>query len=377
LHTGALLAVSPWRTSSGDHATSSTDGAREKLCRRVGLVLLGVSVIPAALSVFTAVGTVDSGGYGALYGQATSTGFGATPQVLAGFLFPGALFLLAGSQGQRKWVFLSGAVIGAYLLVHLFLGDRATAVFPALSWLYLYTRVVRRISARALVVAAVIAFVIVFPAVKQFRDLNATQRSELGLIGAFASVQNPALSTLSETGGSMGTIAATMLLVPSKRPFDNGAGYGYASLTAIPNIFWSLNPGEQDDYQSWLIQKFDPTSASLNLGIGFSYLAEVYINFGWFGPIACALIGFGISRLSQWPQKTGDVSRYALVATYLTALLFWPRAEASYVVRPLLWYALLPYLIILAFGSAARRKRSATRTKSRREIPPLPATPVQ
>jgi hypothetical protein len=173
-----------------------------------------------------------------------------------------------------------------------------------------------------------------------------------------ASVQNPALATISETGGSMGTVAATMALVPSTRQFDYGLGYGYAVLTAVPNVFWAVHPAEQDDYQQWLIQTFDPVSASLNIGLGFSYVAEVYINFGWLGPIACVLIGLGLVKLGQWPGRTHDVARYAVAGTYLAALLFWPRAEATYEVRPLLWYALLPYLLVL-LGSAYRRKTSS------------------
>ena len=69
-------------------------------------------------------------------------------------------------------------------------------------------------------------------------------------------------ASISETGTSMGTISATIQLAPTYRPFDPGAGYGYAATTAMPNFFWDVHPAVGHSYEAWLADTIAPGYAA-------------------------------------------------------------------------------------------------------------------
>ena len=73
-------------------------------------------------------------GYYALFQQEAETGFGATHRVLAAFIVPAALFLLAGSQGRRIPIAVSGTVLLSYSSTLFLLGSRAWAVMPLIGF---------------------------------------------------------------------------------------------------------------------------------------------------------------------------------------------------------------------------------------------------
>lgn len=325
-------------------------------CRRVGLVMLCVGAVPAFIVLTRSVGLANLGGYIAIYAQQASTSFDAAPQVLASFLLPGAFFLLAGSERARRWVYLSGAIVIVYMSLHLYIGDRANAFLPVIAWLWIYTNVVRRLPGRLLLIGAIVTVIVIFPVVGQLRNLTASGRVELGVVAAFQSVNNPVLATVSETGGSMETVVATMILIPERRPFDVGVGYAYALLTIVPNLFWAVHPSiAHGSYDDWLVAVFAPTVAAAHGGLGFSYLAEAYANFGWLGFTIPFILGFMVVWLEDWARGRGVNSRYAAVGACLPALLFWARAEASFEIRTFIWYAAIPFFAVMLLSRRSRR----------------------
>jgi hypothetical protein len=356
LHTGALLALpneQVWRTRR------ALTPPKRRAALHVGLVLVAVATIPSIIVATKSVDLVTGGGYLAIYDQNVARGVAAAPQILAALLLPGALLVLVGSEGRRRWVLLSGIAVGASALVHLYIGDRGGGALPVIAWLWAYSSSVRKVDGRLLLITCLTALIVVFPVVRQLRTLDAAARGSVGVVGAFTSVQNPVLFTISETGNSLSTVAATMELVPRTRGFDNGAGYGYAALTAVPNLFWAVHPSvAHGDYSTWLINEISPDTLYVyHISLGFSYMAEAFINFGWFGLLVCLLIGMGVVRLEVWAQS-GDITRNVVVGTSLAALLWWPRAEAYYEVRDFLWYGLLPFLVVgILARSASHRPR--------------------
>lgn len=159
-------------------------------------------------------------------------------------------------------------------------------------------------------------------------------------------------------GGSMQTVTYTIELVPGTRAYDMGDSYYYAALTAVPNLFWRVNPGVARGLLSdWLIREVDPYTASVGGGLGYSFIAEAYLNFGWWGvPLVLGLIGLLFGGLVLWAGRSGDIARLATVASFASFFLFFARGEAALVVRGLVWYAILPYLAILYLRHAAALK---------------------
>ena len=326
--------------------------------RFIGWALVAVSAAPTVLLLKQAASVVLSAGYFALYQQNYATGLQASTQFLGSFIVPGALVLVAGSKEARAGRFVSAGVIALYAIIQLFLGSRYHAIGPVIAYAWLYHRTIRPIPRPLLIGGSVFAFVFVFPVIAATRDTSGADRLSLAMFrSAFSGVNNPLIAILSEAGGTMVTITHTLTLVPSVRGYDFGAQYFFAATTLIPNLFWTIHPavahGLAGDWLVWLV---DPSFASQGGGFGYSFIAEAYLNFGWLGPLFLALVGFLFAKLVFWACRDGAPARLAVVASFLTFVIFWARGEAIDVVRPLVWYALFPYLLIQAVAYIDRRR---------------------
>src|ERR1700674_5366453 len=104
---------------------------------------------------------------------------------------------------------------------------------------------------------------VALPTIGVLRNLDSVNRDSLGIIGAFTSTANPFTAILAEMGGSMRTVAYTMELIPSIRPFDLGQGYGWALLTVIPNFAGGVHPAlAHGSYATWVTAAIDPLTAA-------------------------------------------------------------------------------------------------------------------
>jgi len=196
--------------------------------------------------------------------------------------------------------------------------------------------------------AAAAVFLLVFPLVRSTRDVSGTERLSVSLLrGAFSSIDNPAVSIVSEMGSSMGTIAYTVELVPSERDFDYGMGYLYALVTLLPNLFWDVHPSiARGTPASWLVETVAPSIARAGGGLGYSFIAEAYLNFGWLGPtLGMMLFGFAYVAFWLWAECARGPAKLVAVACFVPYCLFFVRADSTLLVRPFVWYCIGPYLL--------------------------------
>jgi len=358
-HLGALLSAGgqAGRLFPDLSAVDEASPSAEEI-RFVGWALLIISAVPMIVQLKQAASVVLASGYFALYQQDYATGLQASAQFLASFLVPGALVLLAGSKQSRTGRFTSMGVIALYALVQLFLGSRYHAIGPVIAYVWLWHRVIRPIPRWLLLGAAGFVFIVVFPVVAATRDTSGADRlSASTLLHAFSGVNNPLIAVLTETGGTMVTIAHTLTLVPSVRGYDFGAQYFFAAFTLLPNLFWTIHPAIAHGLASdWLVWLVDPSLAAQGGGFGYSFIAEAYLNWGWVGaPLFLGVVGYFFAKLIFWGCRTGAPDKLAVVASFLSFVIFWARGESIDIVRPLVWYALVPYLMILFVASMERR----------------------
>jgi oligosaccharide repeat unit polymerase len=356
MHLGALLSAVKGQAAqvnkvNGDKADEAESFTQSSV-RVVGWVLLLISVGPAFLTLRDAIGVVLSGGYAALYQTEAGTGFSASSHIIAIFLVPAALFLLVGSKGSRPQIVVSQVVLMTYAVSELFLGFRYYAIMPILAYVWLWHVRVRPLSRRLvalMVVPGAFVLLMLLPLIAATRNTSQAERlSPEFLISTFASIDNPLVAPISEMGGSMKTVAYTVQLVPMIKDYDMGVGYLYSFLTIVPNLFWDIHPtiahGTPD---SWLIWTVDPYIARLGGSLGYSFIAEAFFNFGWLGAIAVlGVIGFLYSKLVLWAYRSGHVAKLAMVASYSVFFTFYAREDAATIFRPLIWYALIPYILV-------------------------------
>jgi oligosaccharide repeat unit polymerase len=355
LHLGALAAVSTTAEPQPGAATADSSGRRELwACRAVGTFLLLVAIVPAARAYTSSIKTVLSDGYAALYQQDAGTGLGGIDKILASLVIPGALFLLVGSRTSKRQRWIPTSIVAAFALLELFSGSRGHAAMFLIAYVWLHDRYVRPLPKSLLLAGAGVTLFVLFPLIREVRNVSGVDRTSLDfLTHAYLSIDNPVLSILSEMGASMSTLAYTLELVPATRRFEHGFGYLYALTSLLPNFFWDIHPAAAHMASDWLIWAVDPITARAGGGLGYSFVAEAYFNFGAAGvPFVMIAMGYCYCRFVLWADKPSRPARLAAIASFMAFALFYARGEFLFVIRPLVWYALMPYWTCLILTRA-------------------------
>jgi oligosaccharide repeat unit polymerase len=359
MHVGALVTMwqSPQRRLP--QPVSQTI-SRSTGTRITGYFMLAVSIVPAIIEMRTALTAVAVRGYMGLYQREIPTGFANTTAMLAAFLVPGCLFLLAGSARRRFPVLLSLCATVLHVLVAFVLGSRATGAMLIVAYLWVWNRSAKRIFKVAIAVVVPLGAVILFPLIASIRNTRLGDRLDPALIlDAFKAIDNPTLYLMSELGGSARAIAHTFELVPSIRSFDWGISYVYALMTVIPNVWGGIHPTIAHGTPSlWLVQTVEPLTAAGGGGLGFSFIAEAYLNFGWLGMFTVMpMIGWLVGRLALRAGTCSEASSMALIACMIGPLLFYARSETADLCRSIVWYAVVPYLLARSIDRYSNNSR--------------------
>lgn len=339
LHFGALAAVARrGSTLAGDNGM-----ARQRATRMAGWWMLAVAIVPTIILFRSSFNLVMDYGYMSLFRNLNTL---STALALSAFFVPGIIFALAGSADRRGAQIVCLLATAIYAGVYLFLGARGSAAMVCIAVAWVFDRAIRPIP-RTLIVALAVVALVIFPLVRETRGTGGRYRMSLDdQLQTLGNLENPVSSSVSEMGHSLVTVTHTLSLVPEARPFDYGASYFYALTAVVPNLGWAIHPSIQHGLLSeWLVKTVDPVVAAAGGGLGFSFIAEAYLNFGWFGgPLWLAMVGFALSWLFL-KADSADPARLALAASFLSFFFVFARGEAAIVARGLVWYALLPYLL--------------------------------
>jgi len=200
------------------------------------------------------------------------------------------------------------------------------------------------------ILAGAIVMLALFAFVKDTRNIAIVDRGFANATSNSAeTIQNPVTSSVAEMGSSLQTVAYTIDLVPSYRPYDYGVQYVYSLLTVFPNFFWAIHPTiAHGTPAAWLVQTVAPDVATAGGGLGYSLIAEAYLNFGYWGvPVILLLLGYIYVRFVTWGAWSEDPAKIAVVAVFLSFFMIYARADSTTMIRPLIWYVLLPYGLVL------------------------------
>jgi hypothetical protein len=315
----------------------------------VGLFFLAVSVPTTLYGLATMARNVAGNGYLYMFQQEQLVGADNWQATLGSFFVPGILITMATWHKSRCVVGTCWAMVLVFVAIQLFIGSRGAAMMAGLPVVLLHHRVVHRIRTLYLAAGAVFVFAL-FPVIAQTRGESLGARFDR-LDDLFT--DNLLVAAVSEMGQSANTIAYTLELVPASREFDCGAGYGYAAFTVFPNLFWDLHPSTKwGKYCDWLVWTVESKCAQQGMGLGFSVLAEAYANFSILGPsLIAAILGFGLAGVVLWAQAAASPFPVAVEMIALGVLVVLARGETSAVVRPLVWFCVIPCLLVKNWAS--------------------------
>lgn len=357
MHLGALIAA----LSRGNASSTHSDAQVCVTMRRTGMVLAGLGIGPTFANLRRGMEIVESDGYAGFFGRDDYVyGLAAWQQFLATLFIPGMILFFAGARGRRMETIVAWAIVVSYAGGAVLLGGRSAVLLPLTAMLWLHHRTRRPLP--TLIVAVCIGAAMLFiPLVGSVRSTSGSARTDMAVLQeSYRSMESPYLRVLRETGGSFQAIVRTMQLVPVSRPFDNGEGYLWAVAGVFPNLFWKVHPAAvRGNASDWLIREVDPDVASRGGGLGFSVIAEAYLNFAWWGIVVLLLLGYSLGRFTKWVDSGESTARIAVEAMLLSFLLSLARGESITYLRPIFWFCVAPYYFITRFSRGIRLRHLA------------------
>jgi oligosaccharide repeat unit polymerase len=371
MHFGALAGLTG--TNRRWLSTSLSEGSpaeRLRSTRLVGYLCLAVSIVPMGIVLRDTLMSSIAGGYGGLY-DPTKAALPGPVLAVATFMIPGTMFLIAGSRDRKAPAAIATLFVLIYAGVMLASGARTPAVMILISYAFVYEHSIRRLP-RLVILGCGLGLMLTFPLIAALRSTVGFWQDPLQLLGqAMDSQNNLLVAAVAEMGGSLITVAHTINLFPSVRPFDYGISYAYSASTLIPNLGWEVHPAVAHGLLAdWLIRTVSLEQANKGGGLGYSFIAEAFANFGWFGtgPLV-AIVGYCLARLSRWSMDTSDPVRNAFTGTFLALFLNFSRGESTATLRNLGWYSFLPFLAVSML--ARQSYKSQTRRASQYKVGPV------
>ena len=356
LHLGVLLY--PLSQKNPANLPPAEKDRMSRAVAQTGSTLMLFTAIPFAILLVHQL-RASARGYEGLYSSSDAS-FLASIEGVGGNLFQsGLLFALAGGTPRRLPSITLLALVAIDVSVSLFVGNRAGAMMLLSGFLFVWTRRVGGIP--KLVTAALLAgAILTIPVVAVIRNFPAGERiAGIRAINAMPEKSTAVFAVLQDMGTTFMATAFTVELVPQNRKFEWGMSYARSLLFLTPGLGRVLNSREHPiELGIWLINEVDPVGAANNGGIGFSMVAEAYLNFGLAGaPIACSVIGFLIAMLFF---RGDDSLSVALSASALLCMPFFPRAESVAILRTVVWMCILPALAARIAFQAMQAKAATT-----------------
>lgn len=165
-----------------------------------------------------------------------------------------------------------------------------------------------------------------------------------------------AYATISEMGMSARTVTLTMQAI------DNGGMEHHQTIlyvltTSLVPLTNNI-PALQDQYiqlSSW-VSEF---AGSYNSGLGYSFIAEAYMNYGWFGWIYILIYGWFIAFAESLAYRRISNGKYYLALMLLVILskqLFYARAQIELIGGTLRLLEYLTIIYLIFFNSNYERK---------------------
>jgi len=135
--------------------------------------------------------------------------------------------------------------------------------------------------------------------------------------------------------------------VPTIVPYYHGKSILNFFLIMIPNIFWNTNPGLIDGTLEGLVSPF--IRQGTVGGIGGSFLAEIYYNFGYFGYVTFPLFGVMLSKLNtllDFRINQANKLKFYFSLYIFTVIIWVIRSEIMTTGKEIMYFAIFPIILI-------------------------------
>lgn len=315
-----------------------------KLC---GYSLFFLSFLPAFyLAVSTAIISIQFG-YLGTYLHSNNSLF--IMVFLKHLFIPSCLLILSSYNYNHHFAKIIRIILYLYTII-LLLGGGRTEGLSALTTILCFKfisgeKVNKRLILKFSLLIVLIA--ILSSGLASFRGNENKSFSTFFQNVADVATDNPLVSTIGEMGYSMSPLFMTMRVVPQQISFKYGESYFASIIGIVPAKLDFLGVvGEFVDRATldvWLMNYY-----SMNFGPGFSILAESYYNFGYWGLLFVAILGFILGRIlgySNAEDLRNDRFLLYIKLVGLYSLFTFPRRPNIFFVKQMLYSVILIFLL--------------------------------
>jgi len=257
--------------------------------------------------------------------------------------------------------FLFGAGVVLYLLSLTLEGDRGSLTIFLIPLFVVRHAFISPMRRRTVILVGVIA-IMLFSGLKGYRRIR-------DISGIRAAATSEGLNrTFEEMGGTLDTFVRARSLVPDRRDYFFGQTYLWAVARALPNVRFKAR--EWGFVSSvWITRETAPDVYRRHGGLGFTIVAEAYINFGYFAPLFFIVLGLIHARVEKWVTHRTD--RWFPLALFFLAevsLISHVRNTAVIYLRGFIWmsWILLAIYVVSQFDRRHQPRRAPTVGQSAR-----------
>jgi hypothetical protein len=322
---------------------SATDSDDAEVCI-AGCLLLGAGIL---MFVIGLIGLDPLGYFRLTYSETFRLRAESDPRLFGSGITIAFIGLSIAAAGASRHRFRLVSAVGALWLAGLlYWGFRGPALIAALI-VYIIARKKSLKISRQVPVAATVILLVILPLLRIGRELPFNERLSQVSLKDFNILDTPV-----EMGMSIRPLVETVDLLDPKE-FRMGRTYWIGIKGIVPNLAfrWEAISTESEldlPPSHWITSIVDPWAYKNYGGMGFSAIAEPYMNFGVGGVIVYFfLLSFLLIHLEQLSIR----SAYALAAwaLILGPLLWTTRNDFTNFFRPAAW-GLLTLLVVKVFS---------------------------
>lgn len=328
----------------------------------VGWLLLALSFAPTLYMLLSDIQKVSTSSYGATLEKAS--GLRKVCSLLSNYFISAILILFCFEDRKRGRLY---ALITGYLALQIAGGSRIETFRLAITFLLISERYRKELTGgkRLLLAVTALAGIFVFSAVSDIRNqIHLSADVPELMIHTVKNVweDNFLVSAINEMGNTQLINTLVYSKCPEPVPFQYGLSYLKMLWAIVPNFIGSAYTG----YIGVDIT-FSPLYTVTEAGMGASFIAEGYWNFGSFS----VLLFFFFGALYGWIEKrfclagrskSGKPENIFLLIYTMYYFIFLVRSEALGFGRSFVYYAVIPYFMC-KINERHRNEKKTLRSK--------------
>ncbi len=330
----------------------SSDWRSRKLLMKAGISIAIIVFIPTMYVLIQRIILNIAMGYAEGLNSTTLNGnIGADTfiVILSGMMIPALLAMFIAKKRRAKWpVFF----IIVYITLYMLSGSRMNAFCLVCGLLYAYFLLFSKMTKKKFVFIILLGITIAafFSFVSHSRGSSDTNQEVLSQMIE----DNPIILILKEAGFTSCATGVVVEHCPNDKPYLYGKSYLSGLLYMLPNTITGNYYTKVSDVDTEFSDYI-----SNGGGIGSSFIAEGYYNFGWFSLILFLLYGYFWGILCDRIERSVNSCNYPKIFLYIGMLcivVLYIRSDTRTFFRNLVWTYLPIYLFCKIKQRSSKKK---------------------